>query len=64
MLKEGNHSSKYEGTCKLIQIYYDVPKKASAEDPNVHNVYQTKLTLHAANILCKDVKNNIADSIF
>ena len=41
-----------------------MPKKAIAEDSNVHNVYQTKLTLHAANILCKDVKDNIADPNF
>ena len=42
-----------------------MPKKAIAEDSNVHHVYQTKLTLHAEiYILCKDVKDNIADSNF
>ena len=54
--------SKWEQAHKLLQICSQVPKTALQKIQNFYTVYWPKWIIHIANVLCKDGKENIADS--
>ena len=58
---ESSEGDRTRQTHKLMLICSDVARKLLQKIHNFHIVYQPKRILHAANILCKDGKDNIAD---